>query len=325
MELPSRERTPPGFSQWLRTGRLPRAKSPDGLELKFNPWHDPADGRFIFAGTGRTDGPAGGKQDDAASKPRSRTNRDAAASVPRKRTAVPAHAPDGRSYPASELIGGVGEGLYKVGEDTITGTYAALTTNPPTTIQQVTDGLARTIDKVVAAEDTPTRIQLSQAATAIRHASPRELGRATGSVLGNAALAITPGAAVSKISTLRHLRTLRPRTIYKSPDFKWVPESLGNQTKAWRLFNDTATGARPGHAPALMRTIRDGSIRPVKFDGIEADFVVDRKRAVRDVGNAKAQVLRQSEVLSQHRLIVTWEFPNLKQQLKAESETAVEG
>ena len=43
------------FSRWLRTGRVPSALSPDGLELKFNPWHDPADGRFTFAGAGGVD------------------------------------------------------------------------------------------------------------------------------------------------------------------------------------------------------------------------------------------------------------------------------
>ena len=38
-----------GFSTWLRTGRLPTVRSADGLELKFNPWHDPRNGRFTFA------------------------------------------------------------------------------------------------------------------------------------------------------------------------------------------------------------------------------------------------------------------------------------
>jgi hypothetical protein len=44
------------FSRWLRTGTVPSALGPDGLELKFNPWHDPADGRFTFPGAGRHDG-----------------------------------------------------------------------------------------------------------------------------------------------------------------------------------------------------------------------------------------------------------------------------
>ena len=36
------------FSWWLRTGRLPTVRSAAGLELKFNPYHDPKDGRFTF-------------------------------------------------------------------------------------------------------------------------------------------------------------------------------------------------------------------------------------------------------------------------------------
>ena len=48
-----------GFSHWLRTGSLPTALSPEGVELKFNPWHDPEDGRFTFAGAGSHYGSSG--------------------------------------------------------------------------------------------------------------------------------------------------------------------------------------------------------------------------------------------------------------------------
>ena len=47
------------FSIWLRTGRLPSARGPDGIELKFNPWHDPETGRFTFVGAGRNYGQFG--------------------------------------------------------------------------------------------------------------------------------------------------------------------------------------------------------------------------------------------------------------------------
>ncbi len=47
------------FSIWLRTGRLPRVALADGVEVKFNPWHDPADGRFTFAGSGQNYGQSG--------------------------------------------------------------------------------------------------------------------------------------------------------------------------------------------------------------------------------------------------------------------------
>ncbi|MCP3734090.1 hypothetical protein M9979_04265 [Sphingomonas sp. RP10(2022)] len=36
------------YTTWLRTGHWPTIRSVDGVELKFNPWHDPDDGRFTF-------------------------------------------------------------------------------------------------------------------------------------------------------------------------------------------------------------------------------------------------------------------------------------
>ena len=36
------------FAAWIRTGRLPTVRE-DGVELKFNPYHDPRNGRFTFA------------------------------------------------------------------------------------------------------------------------------------------------------------------------------------------------------------------------------------------------------------------------------------
>lgn len=52
------------FSVWLRTGRLPSARSASGIEFKFNPWHDPENGRFTFAGTGRYYGRGGDRTKD---------------------------------------------------------------------------------------------------------------------------------------------------------------------------------------------------------------------------------------------------------------------
>lgn len=47
------------FAQWLRTGRWPDPPGGQIIERKFNPWHDPADGRFAFTGTGQHDGSGG--------------------------------------------------------------------------------------------------------------------------------------------------------------------------------------------------------------------------------------------------------------------------
>jgi hypothetical protein len=52
MNISARDRRT-AFSIWLRTGRWPRAEAARTVEVKFNPWHDPTDGRFTFAGSGR--------------------------------------------------------------------------------------------------------------------------------------------------------------------------------------------------------------------------------------------------------------------------------
>lgn len=48
------------FTRWLRTGRLPSVNDAHGVELKFNPWHDPNDGRFTSAGAGHNFGQGDG-------------------------------------------------------------------------------------------------------------------------------------------------------------------------------------------------------------------------------------------------------------------------
>ena len=34
------------FDRWIRTGHWPPVRRADGVELKFNPYHDPANGQF---------------------------------------------------------------------------------------------------------------------------------------------------------------------------------------------------------------------------------------------------------------------------------------
>lgn len=47
------------FSVWLRTGKLPCVVVADDVEVKFNPWHDPSNGRFTFVGSGQNYGQSG--------------------------------------------------------------------------------------------------------------------------------------------------------------------------------------------------------------------------------------------------------------------------
>jgi LysM repeat protein len=55
------------FEFYLRTGRRIRSNDPN-LELKFNPWHDPDDGRFTFAGRGRYFGGSGARAEPQSSR-----------------------------------------------------------------------------------------------------------------------------------------------------------------------------------------------------------------------------------------------------------------
>lgn len=48
MDISATERRQ-AFSAWLRTGRWPVRETPDSVELKFNPYHDPRNGQFTFA------------------------------------------------------------------------------------------------------------------------------------------------------------------------------------------------------------------------------------------------------------------------------------
>lgn len=48
------------FSFWLRTGRRVTKRSTAAVEMKFNPWHDPANGQFTFANSGVRYGSWGG-------------------------------------------------------------------------------------------------------------------------------------------------------------------------------------------------------------------------------------------------------------------------
>jgi hypothetical protein len=45
-------KTASNFELWLRTGRLVIAPDTDPTEAKFNPWHDPSNGQFTYAGGG---------------------------------------------------------------------------------------------------------------------------------------------------------------------------------------------------------------------------------------------------------------------------------
>ncbi|MFN3819321.1 DNA/RNA non-specific endonuclease [Blastomonas sp.] len=107
-----------GFASWLRTGRWA-----EPLQRKFNPWHNPEDGRFTFSGTGRHYGsPGQGRSPKVGAKrpplrvdvpgpPPQQTERirgndgsfgGAGASASWRRPVVRTEASQGRSHPSGE-------------------------------------------------------------------------------------------------------------------------------------------------------------------------------------------------------------------------------
>lgn len=65
------------FEFWLRTG-LVREPS---MERKFNPWHDPDNGRFTFAGQGRYFGRGGPETSESAGAARASSQASAGPSA----------------------------------------------------------------------------------------------------------------------------------------------------------------------------------------------------------------------------------------------------
>lgn len=298
------------FSTWLRTGRLPAPRSADGVELKFNPYHDPRDGRFTFAAGGQAPAgrTAGTKQTRASGTPSAPSpSRQNLRQLPRQ-TQGTDRGNSGRN-PWKEAYAGFGEGLYDTAAGTAQGIKSILTTNPLTTVQNVNHNIAGMVDSAIAAEDVPARIQVARAANAVASATPRQIGHAAGRATGEAALTFAPGAGVAKLAEIRYLRKLPLRVPFEPIEIKWVKETISSD-KPWAIYNDGAPGARRGLAPVLMRTLPNGTKRAVKFDGIMGDWLIDRKWSVRDMPRARAQIMRQSAALTEHRMIGLWEVPN---------------
>lgn len=128
-------------------------------------------------------------------------------------------------------------------------------------------------------------------------------------------------------------RILRPKTYAResaaskplppAPEPVWVDENAAMSKQA-RRYNDSATGARSnpvtrrGQAPALHRTLEDGSKRLVRFDGYEDGISIDRKLSITFRTNARARALKQSQALRENNAKGRWEVPNEKERRAAD-------
>lgn len=116
------------------------------------------------------------------------------------------------------------------------------------------------------------------------------------------------------------------RLINKASDdiqVKWVDENAGMSQRA-RDYNDSATGARSnidtqkGQAPTIDRIDANGNSKPVRFDGVDGNVMIDRKISVVTTQKAKNQALRQSEALKNSGMTGRWEVPNQTQANRAQ-------
>lgn len=103
---------------------------------------------------------------------------------------------------------------------------------------------------------------------------------------------------------------------------KWVDENASMGVEAGR-YNDSAPGARSnvetrsGQAPAIDRTLPDGTKRPVRFDGLDGNVLIDRKLSVMTRPKVKNQAMRQSQALKENGLTGRWEVPTETQARRA--------
>lgn len=74
------------FALWLRTGHWFDPNPANVIERKFNPWHDPDNGRFTFSGTGRHYGSSSGQRSSV-------NRRSARRTAPPLRVDVPGQSP----------------------------------------------------------------------------------------------------------------------------------------------------------------------------------------------------------------------------------------
>lgn len=311
------------FSHWLRTGRVPSPRNAAGVELKFNPWHDPDDGRFTFAnagvfygrgGSGGDRGGGGRSPGDAGRRPRRVAKIDPPAPGDLVITAKRQTVEDVRSLSKEEMSGF--EIAAKARKWTARRENAEISR------------FARM--KRLAAE----RTAMEKAGEEAWAKEVRDFGKlyaedallqAAGGAAGKFVIAPAARRAAPVVERLvrpqAHARKLAERASAPPPSRPvWVDENASMRPRA-KAYNDSAPGARSNsatrksQAPAIYRTTADGKRRPVRFDGFEDDaypIYIDRKTGVRFTKGAIDQAQRQSIALRQNNAVGRWDVPDEK-------------
>ena len=157
--------------------------------------------------------------------------------------------------PAVQLTAGFLHGGYDVGKGAVVGTYHFVT-HPITTSKNALYGVASTIDRVIAAEDTPAIVQFRQAGTAISHAPAYDLGYATGSVVTNVALIAAPEALAGRAAVASRMASSRAGgSAEMAEEMALVPKGSANPaTRAAAIRGSALHADRPGMLPDQLRT-----------------------------------------------------------------------
>ncbi|WP_407202268.1 type VI secretion system tube protein TssD [Citrobacter koseri] len=133
----------------------------------------------------------------------------------------------------------------------------------------------------------------------------------------------TIGLSIAAASILFARKQPNLRQLEELKKVKWVDENAGMSQRA-RNYNDSATGARSnintqkGQAPTIDRTDTKNNSRPVRFDGVDGNVMIDRKISVVTTQKAKDQAIRQSEALNNNKMTGRWEVPNQTQASRAQ-------
>jgi len=104
---------------------------------------------------------------------------------------------------------------------------------------------------------------------------------------------------------------------------KWVDENASMSPRA-RDYNDSASEAhsnietQKGQAPSIGRIDANGKNKPVRFDGIDGNVMIDRKISVVTTQKAKDQALRQSDALKNNGMTGRWEVTTQTQANRAQ-------
>lgn len=317
------------FSIWMRTGRWP-TEAARAVEVKFNPWHDPRDGRFTFA-------PGGPRQQDPSRpSPKLRFLKETPG-LPTPTTMEQADAwraeklkkygrwrqlakeieaqyqaykkriapPQSPLDQAIEFYGGEVHYLYDLTKNSATSLYS-LITKPGPTLRNSFFGLAGSID-ALATDETPTYVYLQQAGNWLTTASPHDLGYSMMSGANTIGVVIAPetiGFRLSKASRFGKARSLASGEL--EPLQQVVANARAGRRRESLVFHRVKV-QYPGATVQRQITLRTSNgkraIDPLTGEGRRVDFAAIKDGHALDLIEATSMTSRKAAQIAKETRI----------------------